>query len=145
LSLLAVCTSVLMVFGYLQETVCLKLRNPRGKSTLVPHAAGWLLFLSYWSAVTFVFWLSLSRGSVKAPPEILGVIFSVYFLMLFLFGSFGIVQSYQVWQESQTEKMIFLAFKVEMAYLVLSLVSKGTLGVLLFWAISVRDRTLTFA
>jgi len=148
LGLLAVCTCILMSFGHLQETTQ---SNP---GNLPPHVAGWVLFFLYWSVISFVFWVGLSQSDAKAPTDILPVIYSVYFLMLTLFGCFGVVQAYQVWYQTKYQakyqasdkKEARTAFnlKIEMTYVVLSLVSKSTLGLLVFWGVSVRNRILEF-
>jgi hypothetical protein len=141
LALLAVCTCALMGFGYLQETTVL--RNSRTASA-VPHGMGWILFVLTWSAISFVFWVGLRESDAKPPSGILPVIYSVYFLMISLFGCFGFVQASQVWQGRRRDTTDVFKYKVEAAYVILSLVSKATLGVLVFWGITVRDSILVF-
>jgi hypothetical protein len=82
--LLAVCTSVLMGLGYLQEV--------HMRETIVPHVTGWMLFMFTWAAPTFTFAVSLIRGSNPPPDRILFYIWLTYFLMISLFGCFGFVQ-----------------------------------------------------
>lgn len=82
--LLAVCTSLLMGLGYLQEI--------HMRETIVPHVMGWVLFVFTWVAPTFTFAVSLIRGSNPPPERVLLFIWLTYFLMITLFGCFGIVQ-----------------------------------------------------
>jgi hypothetical protein len=82
--LLAVCTSVLMGLGYLQEV--------HMRETIVPHVMGWVLYVFTWAGPTFTFAVSLVRGSNPPPDRVLFYIWLTYVLMISLFGCFGFVQ-----------------------------------------------------
>ena len=136
LYLLAVCTWVLMGLGYLQETQRIVVREVKENvssttRSLVPHRLGWGLFFFQWLSLGFSFYLSLSLSEAKPPSRILPIVYSVYFIMLTLYASFGVVQAIHMkWG---------MNVSVELAYTVLSLVSKTTLGVLLYLGIRARD------
>lgn len=153
--LLAVCTSLLMGLGYLQEIFM--------RDTVVPHIMGWGLFLLTWIPLTFTFAVSLERSPASPPDDVLIIIWATYLLMLILFGCFGIVQTmhvlhhhmrggiarkdvrYMTLEKTQEggkkkarESEVFF-YKIEWAYAILSATSKLALGVLLIFLIYARE------
>ena len=143
LFLLAVCTWVLMAFGFLHERIYIfsSIRNAEG---LVPHITGWLLFCMTWFAIGFPFILSLETSEAKPPAAIKVVAWVVLWVMFSFYASFGIAQI----AHSFTSRgkipidLIRANFEAEISYNVLSLASKTSLGLLLFWGIRTRDKVL---
>ena len=158
--LLAVCTSVLMGLGHLQET--------HMRTTLVPHQIGWALFFLTWSVPTFTFYVSLTQSQSVPPARIVTIVWATYLLMIVLFGCFGIVQTVHVNYNHNTflnkiarnlnccrGKQLAYKFvkdhngpppnyyyKIELAYGVLSATAKVALAILVMTLIRVRQDML---
>jgi hypothetical protein len=116
----------LMMLGLLTE----RLRNNnRGLS----HAIGWIIHFTTWLCITFTFFYSMNDGTRRPPVKFRPPLYGIYFGMLTLFGCFGIVQLVSV----VSPRTSF--YTIEASYAVLSLVSKISLGVLVWQAIKVRD------
>jgi hypothetical protein len=167
-ALLAICTSVLMAFGYISEIFLVHIPESETvgliPTRLLPNIVGWVFFLCFWSVPTFTFVVGLNRSGQKPPQDVLGYIYAIYFVMLALFGCFGVVQSvhdfsttnckksknvgrYQLIDGKTTirEKTCLDLYRyntIEAWYSVLSLTSKVLLGVLLTFMIRTRSQTL---
>ena len=146
LFLLAICTSVLMLFGFLHERIYLQANSPQDLESLIPHIAGWILFTLTWTALGVPFFLSLALSEAKPPPAILVVVYAVFFVMLSFFASFGVAQTAHTFAATRrpmsVRKLVKVHFVAEISYNVLSLASKTTLGVLLYLGVRARDRAL---
>jgi hypothetical protein len=163
--LLAVCTSMLMGLGYLQEEYM--------RRTSIPHAMGWILFVCTWAVPTFTFAVSLEKSPSSPPNNVLVIIWTTYVLMIFLFGCFGVVQTVHVGyyhptlfncftrnqqkiplrkylavgeEDSGSGKQKYAFdehyYKIEWAYGILSATAKLTLAVLLILLIRARSSTV---
>jgi hypothetical protein len=146
LFLLAVCTWVLMAFGYLHEVLNASRIGDSRASDLVPHVTGWLLFCMTWFALGFPFFLSLEVSDAKAPAQILPVIYAVFFMMLSFYATFGVAQLWHATASRRAAKsdkdLTKVNLQAEIVYTALSLASKTALGVLLYWGIRTRDEVL---
>ena len=143
--LLALCTSVLMGLGYLQEV--------HMQETVVPHVMGWALFIFTWTPLTFSFAVSLEKSPASPPRDVLVIIWSTYLVMLVLFGCFGIVQishvmlhhgkrkkgTYHTLELKKSKTATEHYHRIEMAYAILSATAKLALGVLLVFLIYARE------
>lgn len=152
-------TSVMMFMGFLQECVMsyfrvYKLENKNDafktsskneeivvapkwvKSVLmiVPHLAGWVCFAGLWASLGTTFFSTINLSSSKPPSDIEPIIYTVFWSMFFLFGSFGVVQTIQLVMPSASP------FYIEIAYTCLSFVSKTILGILIYSGTMARDR-----
>jgi hypothetical protein len=157
--LLALCTSLLMGLGYLQEEFM--------RLTLTPHRMGWALFTVMWSVPTFTFSVSLTKSQSAPPDRILMIVCATWLLMIILFGCFGVVQSFHVsyfhttfFSTRQRQLPTQMAggalqlspavkrlpdgyyYRIEMAYGVLSATAKLALAILVIMLIRVRQDTL---
>jgi len=157
--LLALCTSLLMGLGYLQEEFM--------QWTLTPHRMGWMLFTVMWSVPTFTFSVSLTKSQSAPPDRILMIVCATWVLMIVLFGCFGLVQVFHVGYYHETpfsnvarlfkkpknvrtlqltppvkELPDGLYYRIEMAYGVLSATAKLALAILVIMLIRVREDTL---
>ena len=159
--LLALCTSLLMGLGYLQEEFM--------HLTLAPHRMGWAVFTVMWSVPTFTFSVSLTKSQSAPPDRILMIVCATWLLMIVLFGCFGVVQSFHVSYYHQTFiNKVARLFKrtktiedgalqlsppvkklpdgyyygIEMTYGVLSATAKLALAILVIMLIRVRQDTL---
>jgi hypothetical protein len=158
--LLALCTSLLMGLGYLQEEYM--------QLTLAPHRMGWALFIVMWSVPTFTFAVSLTKSQSAPPDRILMIVCATWLLMIVLFGCFGFVQSFHVsyYHHSFINRLCKQQpttatgdgglqlttpvkalpdgyyYRIEMAYGVLSATAKLALAILIIMLIRVRQDTL---
>ena len=137
--LLALCTMVLMMLGYMQEVLM--------AHTTLPHCAGWVIFIGNWIVLSLAFVLGIYSGDTPPPWSVVQYIVYVYASMLFLFGGFGIVQMWHVFHlmsaSNAPKKNRRVCFeKVELTYAALSLSSKFILGALL--TLLIRSRKETF-
>ncbi len=137
LIVLAVCTSALQAFGYLQELFSGS--NELKNNTLreVPFWVGLVFFLGYWSIVASAFVDSIGGSSAKAPSEMVLVIYLTFFLMTGLFSSFAGVLFYDVRVGGGVRYV-----NIEGAYCLLSLASKWVLGALLAWFVRTRETVI---
>ncbi len=123
LFMLFILISTTMFFGHLTESINRKKLTEDEWvlplwNRLVPHLLGYVPQLSAWIVILYVF-ISNSDG---APPFVLPLILTE----LVLFFSFGFVQLVVLCRKPS--KYV----QGEVAYQILSLVSKGSLGVILF-------------
>jgi hypothetical protein len=136
--LLALCTMLLMLLGYMQEVLMMH--------TTLPHRAGWVLFFGNWTVLSMAFVQGIYTGDTPPPWSVVQYIVYVYVSMIILFGGFGIVQTWHVYHLNprQVNKSIIKHVhfeKVELAYAALSLSSKFLLGALLTLLIKSRKQT----
>ena len=123
-------TSVTMFFGYLTELVA----RPSSRTNwsrpfhvrIQPHVLGYVPQIIVWYIIMSQFYISASDaaaapGEARMPTFVYGIVWGEFFL----FWSFGLVQLVATYMPPQ-----FYPYG-ELSYQVLSLVSKGTLGVLL--------------
>lgn len=130
---LAVCTSVLQAFGYLQELFS-GFKGLEKNLREVPFWVGVCFFVGYWSIVASAFVDSVGKSSAKAPFLMVLVIYLTFFFMTGLFSSFAGVLFYDMRVGGGVRYL-----NVEGRYCVLSLVSKWVLGALLAWFVSIRE------
>ncbi|MFB1020417.1 MAG: hypothetical protein QMC37_09295 [Flavobacteriales bacterium] len=121
-------TFTLMLLGLLTE----RLRN-KNKNRGLSHAIGWIIHFTTWLCITFTFFYSMYDGTHRPPVRFRPLLYGTFFGMQTLFGCFGIVQLVSV----VSPRISF--YTIEASYAVLSLVSKITLGVLVWYFIKVRD------
>lgn len=123
LLLLIGCNVLLQITGYSSE-------NPEyGKFRKTINSLGFYLFIIMWIPIFTYFFTSLAEAEGNPPDSV----YSIIFVMFALFAVFGVVNTLYV------QKKIKKFEKVELAYIVLSFVSKTFLtNMTLFGGVSRR-------
>jgi hypothetical protein len=141
LEMMFVLTWATMIFGLLADV--LSMTNATETEPLfevfgiwtwmVPHVSGWITFLAAYAPILDNFIQSSSKSEISAP----GFVNVIVFLQFFLFGCFGLVQTYSLVKKTYLSKgnrgfqftrdAAILHETVEMVYVILSFVAKTLL------------------
>ena len=138
---LAVCTSGLQFFGYVQE-IFLSLRNRINDWFVVrsPILAGFFFWVAYWTVIGTAFHQSITASQATPNSDMTLVIWMTFIVMTVMYVSFAGVLAYDVSRRANGIKMNYA--NVEGVYCILSLFSKWALGALLAWTVSVRSSVI---
>jgi len=137
LSVLAICTSGLQAFGYMQEIFSNITNLSDKKIRFFPIIVGSAFFLAYWSVVGVAFTESVTSSRAKPPAGMTTAIWTTFFVMTGLFSCFAIVLAVDV--VKRHERHIYDYVYIEGAYCILSATSKWALGALLIWVVWIRE------
>ena len=92
---------------------------------------GWVSFLVPWVSVYYAFYDSLSRSD-PGPPD---WVYAIIWTLLLAFSSFAVAMGYFIWNYDD----VFVAYKTERIYIVLSIVAKTLLAWQLFAGLLMRE------
>ena len=120
---IAFLTVVTMLLGLVAEQV----RTTNLKIAWLAHIIGWISMLGVWIILGRQFAFTVME-SPNGPPEF---VYAIVVVIGLLYSVFGFVQAYQLWYTNKKDPAV-LNTKVEMAYVVNSLVSKTFLGWMIF-------------
>ena len=137
LAVLAICTSGLQAFGYMQEIFSNITNLSDKKIRFFPIIVGSAFFLAYWSVVGVAFIESVTSSRAKPPAGMTIAIWMTFFVMTALFSCFAIVLAVDV--VKRHERHIYDYVYIEGAYCILSATSKWALGALLIWVVWIRE------
>ena len=139
LVLLAVCTSGLQAFGYVQELLLDKNCGVVGWRKYLPLVVGWLFFVGYWAVVAVVYATSITSSAETPSGDMTAVITVTFVVITVLFSGFAVVLIHDA-RTRGTPGYEYV--NIEIAYCILSVFSKFALGMFLVWASNVRETTL---
>ena len=138
---LAVCTSGLQFFGYVQEIfLSLRVRINDWFVVRSPILAGFFFWVAYWTVIGMAFHQSITSSQATPDSDMTKVIWLTFIFMSLAYVSFAGVLAYDVSRRANGQKQNYA--NVEGLYCIFSLISKWTLGGLLAWSVRVRSTVI---